>query len=205
MRQLLLEKRSYTEKSNEHSHGYGQLIMPLEGGLTISTSEKNLQIDDQKIFMVPPKCQHMYKSHNTNSFLVMDIPAYLLKKEDLKRMVGGRLRALDSRWLAIRALLLEEIRSASQGENLNALFQYMYRFLTEDTEWFKRQIGLTPKAYIQKIRLDKAKILLPDTDYSILQIAQMVGYQHYASLTRLFKESFGIPPATYRNRIRKFG
>ena len=236
MSKLIVEKRSYTEKSKKHSHDHGQLIIPLQGALSIETGEKNLDINDKKIFMVPPDCNHAYKSDQTNSFLVMDIPSYLLRKEDLQKMAGGSLFELDSRWVAIRSLLLEEIHSGEEGANLKSLFQYMYQFLTEDklfdsvqyihdhydrdidlqtlatiehynttyyTEWFKKHMGITPKEYVQKVRLDHAKELLRDTDYSILQIAQMVGYQHHGSLTRVFKESYGISPAAYRKAIRK--
>lgn len=62
---------------------------------------------------------------------------------------------------------------------------------------------MSPKEYIIKIRLEKAKELLRDTDYTILQIAQMVGYQHHGSLTRLFREWVGVSPAVYRKTIRK--
>lgn len=132
MSDLLVEKRSYTEKSNKHSHEHGQLIIPLQGALSIETDVKSLDIDDKKIFLVPPTCDHLYKANQNNEFLVMDIPDYLLKKDDLLSMAGGKLQTLDSRWIAIRSLLLEEIRSGEQGMNLKALFQYMYQFLTED-------------------------------------------------------------------------
>ncbi len=236
MSKLILDKRTYTEKSKKHSHEHGQLIIPLQGALSIETDDKNLDIDDKKIFMVPPSTDHAYKANQINSFLIMDIPAYLLKSEDVQKMAGGSLMDLDSRWLAIRSLLLEEIKTGEEGSNLKSLFQYMYQFLTEDklfdlvqyihdhfdydidlqtlaalehynptyyTEWFKKHMGVTPKEYIQKVRLERSKELLRDTDYTILQIAQMVGYQHHGSLTRLFKERYGISPATFRKAIRK--
>lgn len=110
MSKLIIEKRTYTDESKKHSHEHGQLIIPLQGALSIETDQKNLNIDDKKIFMVPPATDHMYKANQTNSFLIMDIPAYLLKMEDRQKMAGGSLMDLDNRWLAIRSLLLEEIK-----------------------------------------------------------------------------------------------
>lgn len=70
-------------------------------------------------------------------------------------------------------------------------------------EWFFKKTGNTPFKYIQKIRLEKSKELLLDTDFSLLQIAQQVGYEHQSSLTKLFKEAEDILPSEYRRKYRK--
>jgi AraC-like DNA-binding protein len=75
--------------------------------------------------------------------------------------------------------------------------------LTYYCEWFKSITGTTPKHHIQTLRLNQAKQLLSETDWPILHIAQQVGYEHQASLTRLFKQ-FGQPtPQAYRRQTRK--
>lgn len=71
------------------------------------------------------------------------------------------------------------------------------------SEWFKKLTGLAPHAYIQQVRLNKAKELLTHTDQSILHIAQQVGYQHHASLTRLFKQHQKLTPQAYRRQSRR--
>lgn len=55
------------------------------------------------------------------------------------------------------------------------------------------------QTYIQKLRLQEAKQLLRETNYSMLAIAQQVGYEHQASLTRIFKQFEGMTPYAYRN------
>lgn len=65
-------------------------------------------------------------------------------------------------------------------------------------KWFYKKTGMTPNAYIQKIRLNKAKEYLRDTNLSILQIAQFVGYDQQSSLTRLFQKYIGASPKVYR-------
>lgn len=68
------------------------------------------------------------------------------------------------------------------------------------SEWFKKNMKVSTKEYIQKLRIKKAKELLTETDYTILQIGQMVGYRHNASLTRIFKDFENISPAEFRKK-----
>ena len=74
--------------------------------------------------------------------------------------------------------------------------------LTYYCEWFKKLTGTTPNAYVQTIRLQKAKALLEHTNFTILEIAQQVGYVHHASLTRLFKQLEQMTPLGYRRQCR---
>jgi AraC-like DNA-binding protein len=69
-------------------------------------------------------------------------------------------------------------------------------------EWFQKQYGLPPMAYIRNLRLEMARRLLKETDYNILQIAEQVGYRHHSTLTRLFQEYAGILPSEYRMQSR---
>jgi YesN/AraC family two-component response regulator len=67
------------------------------------------------------------------------------------------------------------------------------------SQWFQKKMGVSVQTYLQKLRLLEAKRLLRETNYSMLAIAQQVGYEHQASLTRLFKQWEGITPNAYRN------
>ncbi|MBD0337349.1 MAG: helix-turn-helix transcriptional regulator [Cyanobacteria bacterium Co-bin13] len=69
-------------------------------------------------------------------------------------------------------------------------------------KWFKKLTGQTPNAYLQQVRLDRAKDLLAHSDLTILEIAQSVGYEHHASLTRLFRQQEGCSPQQYRQHSR---
>lgn len=72
------------------------------------------------------------------------------------------------------------------------------------SQWFQKKMGVSVQIYLQRLRLQEAKQLLRETNYSILAIAQQVGYEHQASLTRIFKQFEGITPSAYRsNSISK--
>jgi transcriptional regulator GlxA family with amidase domain len=71
---------------------------------------------------------------------------------------------------------------------------------------FKRRFaaatGLTPIAYVQRLRIEDAKRRLERTDASIDQISWEVGYEDAAFFRRLFKRTTGMAPAAYRKRFR---
>jgi hypothetical protein len=58
--------------------------------------------------------------------------------------------------------------------------------------------GSTPKEYILRVRLSRAKDLLAATDQSVQQIARAVGYDDPAYFTRLFTQRVGQSPTGFR-------
>lgn len=71
---------------------------------------------------------------------------------------------------------------------------------------FKRRFvaatGLTPIAYVQRLRIEDAKRRLERTDASVDEISWRVGYEDPAFFRRLFRRTTGITPAAYRKRFR---
>ncbi len=83
--------------------------------------------------------------------------------------------------------------------SLETLAQLEHYQVSYYSQWFQKKTGVSPQLYIRKIRLRQAKRLLQETNYSILAIAQQVGYEQQASLTRLFKQLEGVTPNSYRS------
>jgi transcriptional regulator GlxA family with amidase domain len=71
---------------------------------------------------------------------------------------------------------------------------------------FKRRFagatGLTPIAYVQRLRIEDAKRRLERTDAAIDEISWRVGYEDPAFFRRLFKRTTGLAPSAYRKRFR---
>ncbi len=66
---------------------------------------------------------------------------------------------------------------------------------------FKQYTGMTPLQYILDIRLSNAKKLLETTDYSINEIALIVGYDNALYFSRLFHKHTGMSPKEYRKLL----
>lgn len=63
---------------------------------------------------------------------------------------------------------------------------------------FKNAIGISPKEYLTKFRLDKARYYLTETSLPIGKISECVGFQSYASFSRLFIAQYQQSPGQYR-------
>lgn len=67
---------------------------------------------------------------------------------------------------------------------------------------FKLYTGETPIQFLINIRLNNAKKLLETTDYSIKEIADLVGYDNSLYFSRLFRKYCNVCPREYRARYQ---
>ena len=63
---------------------------------------------------------------------------------------------------------------------------------------FKGVYGTTIHHYLKECRINAAKRLLQESDQSILEIANTVGYENGSKFTSAFKEATGVTPSAYR-------
>lgn len=68
---------------------------------------------------------------------------------------------------------------------------------------FKKETGMPLSKYIIKLRIDRAKYLLMETDESIYSISLLLGYQDEKYFSKLFKKVVGLTPFEYRNSQKK--
>ena len=67
---------------------------------------------------------------------------------------------------------------------------------------FKKYYDCTITEYVQQRRMSQAEHLLIDTDFTMGQIAEMIGYSTSSRFAELFKKSTGILPIEYRRIAR---
>ena len=68
---------------------------------------------------------------------------------------------------------------------------------------FKQFHGCTITEYIQQRRMSQAEHLLINTDFTMGQIAKMIGYSTSSRFAELFKKNTGILPVEYRKISRQ--
>lgn len=66
---------------------------------------------------------------------------------------------------------------------------------------FQRELGLTPAAYFESLRMETARTLLTTSTQSVKAIAYVVGYQSYDGFRRAFERAFASSPTQYRDRF----
>lgn len=67
---------------------------------------------------------------------------------------------------------------------------------------FKNHFGMSPNNYINKIRLEKASLLLESSNLTVTQIAYEVGFEDPVYFSKLFKTAYKLSPQKYREKMK---
>jgi transcriptional regulator GlxA family with amidase domain len=70
---------------------------------------------------------------------------------------------------------------------------------------FHREVGQTPAAYVEALRVERARGLLEDGAPSLDAVARATGFASPEVLRRAFHRHLGVSPAEYRDRFRLSG
>ncbi len=68
---------------------------------------------------------------------------------------------------------------------------------------FKARFGVTLLPKQIDLRLDRARLLLLETDAKIIHVSMDCGFQHPGLFTAMFKKHFGLTPSAWRKRRRR--
>ncbi len=66
---------------------------------------------------------------------------------------------------------------------------------------FKNNLNTAPKQYISDIKLNKSKLLIKESIYTISEISNKLGFASIHYFSRKFKQQFGITPTDYAKKI----
>ncbi len=166
-------------------------------------------------------CMSSYRSVVDIPLHVKNVPHYvsdiLIRAEQLRpnaNFVDQLL--LDN---SLRELLIHMAKSnlPQYSKNLTAILQYIENHYFENlgisslsqefslsqsyiARLFKKELSKKPSEYINGLRISVAKTMLLETDLSVAQIAEKVGFSDIYYFSRVFKKLVGISPAKTRNR-----
>jgi DNA-binding response OmpR family regulator/anti-sigma regulatory factor (Ser/Thr protein kinase) len=66
------------------------------------------------------------------------------------------------------------------------------------TRCFRKEMGVTPIAYLNRYRVMQAKAMLEVSDKNITEVAMAVGFSDSSYFGRVFRQEVGISPSAYR-------
>ena len=81
----------------------------------------------------------------------------------------------------------------------NAVFLSADRF----SEVFSAEVGMTPRAYVRRLRIERAFKLLQTTELKLATVAEYSGFSDAAHLSRVVREAVGETPRTVRLRAQQ--
>ena len=67
---------------------------------------------------------------------------------------------------------------------------------------FKREYGISPINYMIAKRIEESKYLLAETDLSLSQIAQMLGFSSLSYFSQVFRRTQEVSPKGYRQSLK---
>ncbi len=117
----------------------------------------------------------------------------LLLNEDQKRSHH------DEQIIKVQEWLDQNYRSDVIIRELAENFKLSVRSLNRR---FKFATSSSPLQYLQQLRIDHSKQLLKQSNLSVSEVADMVGYADASYFTSLFKRATQVTPNEYRNLVR---
>jgi transcriptional regulator GlxA family with amidase domain len=70
---------------------------------------------------------------------------------------------------------------------------------------FSREVGMTPGAYVEALRVDHARLRLESTGQQLDAVAHDCGFGTVETMRRAFHRRLGVGPAAYRDRFNTRG
>lgn len=130
----------------------------------------------------------------TSRSALLEIIAYYLDKAgagNLKFKHISSLHKLNTALSYIDAHIDRDISAAELARQLHYHPNYF-------TRMFRKYTGMAPTQYINKTKLEKAKILLNTTDMRVTEVASATGFGDIYYFSKCFKKYTGFSPSDYR-------
>lgn len=162
-----------------------------ENGYIFFQSSHNRRLP---IFINEFLCEYYDKSINSAEYLSSFATLIFLELADIYK--DDNTAADNSNHIMT---ILRYIESNYNSCSLKSTAEFFHMNPNYLSGYIKKNTGKTFKELIQEQRMNLAVKLLENSDLTISEISQQVGYENVSFFYKLFNETFGISPATYRN------
>ena len=97
-------------------------------------------------------------------------------------------------------LILSYINNNYRSANLEELSEQLNKPLSTLSRHIKNATGCRFNELVKRKRFQQAAILLMETDMSVMEIMNSVGYENSSYFYNEFKERYGLSPKDYRRK-----
>lgn len=135
---------------------------------------------------------------------VFDAEGYISKMGRFFLLLDLLITLSKSGFTAEKDFIADKVRRMLYAEygnpELNISYMANRLFLSRAAVYrlFAEKIGMSPMAYLTKIRMERAAYLLASTGSSIGSVGEAVGIPDQAYFSKLFKAQFRVSPREYR-------
>lgn len=212
--QVLLPTRGYidlTLDGEAASVSYGDCVVILSGCYHEFRAREDfrfLVIDVDELPLALLQLEHPILSLDRATHQYVNFIEQQLEHEIDDEMEATMLRLLFE-------LLGRQCFSSSMDERIKKVVQYIHQDIakphsietlsqvaclspTQFKYLFSQDMSLSPLKYLAKLRMEKARTLLTNTDMPISRISEEVGFSNPSSFTRSFTGYFGSTPKSFR-------
>lgn len=125
-------------------------------------------------------------------------------KDSLKNLVRRLLRMVKNQGTADAIANIKEHVEKNYSDNLNVadLARKYGLNVSYLSTLFKERTGMNLTAYIEGTRMEKAKKLLKERDWTVTEVALHTGYSNSNYFSRVFKKYTGVTPGEYREMTK---
>ncbi|WP_028547464.1 helix-turn-helix domain-containing protein [Paenibacillus sp. UNC451MF] len=131
--------------------------------------------------------------------MMMQFLAFLLEKIVIPDIQDDNAASKSKHTIAAEVAYMLETYGGSESMKISELSNRLHVHRNYVTNCFKQVYGMSPKHYLNKVRIEKAKKLLQETTYSVEEIALELSFSSAAYFCKFFRAQVGTTPFQYRS------
>jgi AraC-like DNA-binding protein len=155
--------------------------------------------------LIPALVGELQSTHELRSAHVITILRAVLV--ELKRVVAGEVTDAEIRSRSekqVRALIERFSVTCDHAWTLAEMVEQCGIQRTQFGKIFHKLTGSTPMEYLTRMRVERAKTLLRETDQKIVDVAFECGYGSSQYFANTFRNATGLSPSDYRSQCKQF-
>lgn len=216
-------RRWNTEKRN-----FAVLSFRIRGDTLFTFKEGPLKVESGQVLYLPPHIEYQQEGQAAEELIYLHFnteqPFFSKPTVFTLPLYGSFYGAVEAfnngdpnRSLAHLYTILAALEHPPHPKGITAAEQYLAAHYTESAttvgrlaevagisethfrNLFKVRNGTTPLKHLQKLRMERATLLLSSGYYTVTETARLCGYENEKNFTTAFKKTFGHSPVQFKN------